>query len=117
MASFREARVDYETKVAALWSVAAQMQSEGVDWEQIARKLVEERNLLKARARALDDADDVALMERRNIALYGHVVGPSADVLFAKYGSRENVAKAACRSQSLSQSAKMITIRRLRSSL
>jgi hypothetical protein len=37
VATIREARADYETKVAALGSVAEPKQSDGINWEQIAR--------------------------------------------------------------------------------
>lgn len=83
-------------------AVAEAMLADGITTEQVARTMVDLRNALKARFRAKDDPEIVALMEMRNRVKYGHPLGPDADALVAKYGSWDRVIDAACRPAHLS---------------
>jgi hypothetical protein len=98
----KAAREAYERAVADLAAVALRLHENGLSAEEIARDVVRRRNELKQAFRAEDPADAVALMERRNIAKYGHRLGPTADQQFARYGSWANVIAAACRPSRLS---------------
>lgn len=91
-----ERRRAYEADVRALATEAETLRSAGASDERIARHLVLMRNELKRRFRSEDDPAIVALMERRNMAKYGDVLGPDAEWLFRKYGSWAEVIAAAC---------------------
>ena len=92
----------YETRVRALANLAVRLRARGWTEQEVARALVDRRNRLKLRARALDDPADVALMEIRNRAKYGNPLGPNADMLYRKYKSWAAVIEAACRPGRLS---------------
>jgi hypothetical protein len=59
--------------------------------EAIARRTVEIRNQQKVDARSNMDAEGVRRLEEGNMEKYGHPVGPTADQLYEKYGSWEQV--------------------------
>lgn len=88
---------DYEREVRNLRILADGMLFDGIDPENVARKLVDLRNAIKARYRAHDDPAIFAVMEMRNRVKYGDPLGPDADALFSKYGSWLLVIQAACR--------------------
>ena len=92
----------YENQVRALTGVADRLLADGWFEEKIARHRVDARNRLKVVARQADDAAIVSLIEARNIARYGHPVGPTADQLFERYGSWRGVIEAAARPARLS---------------
>ena len=97
MPSLSERRRAYEAEVRALAAEAEALRAAGADDESVARHLVQLRNELKRKYRSEDDPAIVALMERRNLAKYGHGLGPDADWLFRRYGSSAEVLAAACR--------------------
>lgn len=90
-------RRSYQREVLALRLLAERLIRDGRSEEAVARALVDARNVVKARFRALDDPAVVALMEARNRAKYGDPLGPAADALFGRYGSWSGVIDAACR--------------------
>lgn len=92
----------YEAQVRALARITEQLSAEGWSEEDIARHLVDARNRLKIVARKADDPAIVTLIEARNLAKYGHPVGPTADQLFVRYGSWAAVIEAAARPARLS---------------
>jgi hypothetical protein len=73
------------------------MRKEGASPEDIARRLVDMRNDAKEVTRAGMSPQEVRRLEERNMAKYGNPLGPTADQLYAKYGSWEAVADAATR--------------------
>lgn len=86
----------------ALSKVAAQLRKDGWTEERIARHLVDARNRLKIIARQADNPAVVAAIEARNLMKYGHLVGPSADYLYKRYGTWGAVIDAASRPAKLS---------------
>lgn len=95
-------RALYEKQVRALAHVASQLLEAGWSEERVARHLVAARNRLKLIARRSDDPRIVAIVEARNVAKYGHPVGPTANQLYLRYGSWRVVIEAACRPAKLS---------------
>jgi RHS repeat-associated protein len=73
----------------------------GVSAEGVARVAVSARNALKVGARWMSEPTVVREMEARNMLRYGNKIGPTADQLFAKYGSWEKVIRAASRTAGL----------------
>jgi len=80
-----------------LGPTARRMLSAGRSPEAVARWAVAARNNLKVLARVFTPRSEVAAMEARNLARYGNKIGPTADQLFAKYGSWDAVISAATR--------------------
>ena len=99
----KAAREAYEDAVLELAAIVARLRHDGLTEEQVAREAVDRRNALKLQFRAGDPPAAVAAMERRNLAKYGHPLGPTADQLFAKYGDWTLVIAAACRPMRLSK--------------
>lgn len=102
MASLVARRRLYEKQVRALAAVADRLAADGWSEQRVARHLVDARNRLKILARRADDPVIVGLIEARNVARYGHPVGPTADQLFARYRSWRAVIDAAARPARLS---------------
>ncbi|WP_254878662.1 hypothetical protein [Streptomyces sp. NA04227] len=75
----------------------ADMAADGATDEEIARKLVDMRNNAKEITRAGMSPEEVRVLEERNIAKYGNPLGPTADQLYAKYGSWQRVTDASLR--------------------
>lgn len=110
-------REHYEAEVAGLEKTAVLLRERGLDDEAIARSLVAARNDLKRRYRRDIDPALLALIEQRNLQKYGNVVGPDADALFAKYGSWQEVCKAAWRHADLKSARSGFKFSRPRSKL
>ena len=71
-------RSQYEAEVAALGNEAARLLKTGRSEEQVAHWIVEQRNVLKQRFRALTPPDDRARLEAWTLARYGNPLGPTA---------------------------------------
>ncbi|MEU9125544.1 hypothetical protein AB0C96_37925 [Streptomyces sp. NPDC048506] len=77
---------------------ACAMRVRGRSEEEVARRLVEMRNDAKDITRAGVAPEQVKRLEERNQKKYGNPLGPTADQLYAKYGSWAEVSAAATRS-------------------
>lgn len=86
----RQERIAYHENNAGLYSMMEQLQTEGKSIEEIARTISAERNRL--RLAAYDgDPEGLAAVKQSNLDTYGNEEGPTADSLYAKYGSWETV--------------------------
>lgn len=86
----RQERIAYHEKNADLYGMMEQLQAEGKSIEEIARTISAERNRL--RLAAYDgDPEGLAAVKQSNLDTYGNEEGPTADSLYAKYGSWETV--------------------------
>lgn len=94
----REVRLRYHRLLDTMERVADRMHEEGRSDEEIARVLVDMRNEAKDITRAGMSPEAVQALEQRNMEKYGNPLGPTADQLFAKYGSWAKVIDAATRS-------------------
>jgi hypothetical protein len=94
----RGQRVHYHELLEDMERRACRMRAEGRSEEDIARALVRMRNDAKDVVRAGMTREQVAELEARNIRKYGNPLGPTADLLYLKYGSWEKVSDAATRS-------------------
>ncbi|TXS57763.1 hypothetical protein EAO77_06715 [Streptomyces sp. t39] len=90
-------RMRYHALLEEMHRTAADMRDAGATDEEIARELVDMRNQAKEITRAGMTPEEVRLLEERNIAKYGNPLGPTADQLFAKYGSWQQVTDASMR--------------------
>lgn len=93
----REVRLRYHRLLDTMERVADRMHEEGRSDEEIARVLVDMRNEAKDITRAGMSPEAVQALEQRNMEKYGNPLGPTADQLFAKYGSWAKVIEAATR--------------------
>ncbi|GHC40635.1 hypothetical protein [Streptomyces cinnamoneus] len=93
----REQRIRYHGLLEDMERKACRMRARGRSEEDIARTLVQMRNDAKDIVRAGMTPQQVAELEARNQAKYGNPLGPTADQLYAKYGSWEEVSAAATR--------------------
>ncbi|WP_141735136.1 RHS repeat-associated core domain-containing protein [Oligoflexus tunisiensis] len=93
-------RASYLSKVSSLMAAAERMKAEGKSPEHIARVTVEGRNAIKLEVRAQGNWFLARAADIRNIVKYGNRAGPSADRLYQKYGSWEEVTRAAMRTNS-----------------
>lgn len=86
----RQERIAYHAQNAGLYDMLTQLQAEGKSIEEIARTISAERN--RIRLAAYDgDPEGLAAVKQSNLDTYGNEEGPSADSLYAKYGSWETV--------------------------
>lgn len=90
-------RSQYLDRVASMRTTEQAMRAADSSEQEIANTLVNLRNEAKVAARALMNPDDVTKLEARNLAKYGNPVGPNADGLYDRYGSWDEVIKAAYR--------------------
>ncbi|MFJ5030368.1 hypothetical protein ACIQB5_20065 [Streptomyces sp. NPDC088560] len=93
----RGIRMRYLGLIGEMDRVRCEMRAEGAGPEEIARRLVDMRNEAKEITRAGMTPEEVRQLEERNMAKYGNPLGPTADQLYAKYGSWEKVADASTR--------------------
>lgn len=91
------ARAVYLDEREQIGRLTQELQRGGRNAEAIGRAVVDLRNALKVRARALMSDSDREQLEARNLELYGDRIGPSYEQLLAKYGSPEAVIEAAVR--------------------
>ncbi|MCF3181678.1 hypothetical protein IPZ70_17255 [Streptomyces polychromogenes] len=90
-------RMRYHRLLEDMHRTAADMREAGASDEEIARELVDMRNQAKEITRAGMSPEEVRILEERNIAKYGNPLGPTADQLYAKYGSWQKVSEASMR--------------------
>ncbi|MFJ7154164.1 hypothetical protein ACIQUQ_04430 [Streptomyces sp. NPDC101118] len=90
-------RMRYHGLLEDMHRTAAAMREAGATDEEVARELVDMRNQAKEITRAGMSPEEVRILEERNTAKYGNPLGPTADQLFAKYGSWQQVADASMR--------------------
>lgn len=93
----REVRIQYHHLLDRMRQVADEMRASGASDEDIARVMVDMRNDAKDITRAGMSPEAVRLLEERNMKKYGNPLGPTADQLYAKYGSWAEVIDAATR--------------------
>ncbi|WP_231626502.1 hypothetical protein [Streptomyces apocyni] len=94
----REVRIRYHGLLDQMKEVEAEMRARCQSDEEIARVVVRMRNEAKDITRAGMSPEAIEALEQRNIEKYGNPLGPTADQLFAKYGSWAAVIEAAGRS-------------------
>ncbi|MGP3989773.1 hypothetical protein [Streptomyces sp. 3N207] len=94
----RETRMRYHALLGEMDRTECEMRARGYTEEEIARRLVAMRNEAKDITRADMSPEQVAKLEERNREKYGNPLGPTADQLYAKYGSWKAVSDAATRS-------------------
>ncbi|MFJ3439383.1 hypothetical protein ACIPMU_38420 [Streptomyces cyaneofuscatus] len=90
-------RMRYHGLLEDMHRTEANMRESGASEEEIARELVDMRNQAKEITRAGMTPEEVRILEDRNMAKYGNPLGPTADQLYAKYGSWEKVTDASMR--------------------
>ncbi|MEU6928125.1 hypothetical protein [Streptomyces sp. NPDC046385] len=90
-------RIRYHELLEDMHRTEADMREAGSSEEEIARELVDMRNQAKEITRAGMTPEEVRVLEERNQAKYGNPLGPTADQLYAKYGSWEKVTDASMR--------------------
>ncbi|MFE5538235.1 hypothetical protein ACFQ78_21135 [Streptomyces sp. NPDC056519] len=90
-------RIQYHDLLEDMHRTAADMREAGAGDEEIARELVDMRNQAKAITRAGMTPEEVRILEERNVAKYGNPLGPTADQLYAKYGTWQQVIDASMR--------------------
>ena len=93
----QQTRMRYHGLLEDMRRTEARMRADGASDEEIARKLVDMRNQAKEITRAGMTPAEVRVLEERNQAKYGNPLGPTADRLYAKYGSWPEVIAASTR--------------------
>jgi RHS repeat-associated protein len=93
----RQIRLAYIEGTQDLERIIRQMRSQGQSSEEIARRVVSERNRQKVEARAHMTDAEVRDLESENIRLYGNPVGPSPDQVYDRYGDWEVVIQSSMR--------------------
>ena len=90
VAQAKTERIKYHDSLSTMNDILDRMKEEGATVEEMARAVSIERNRLRL---AAYDGDPAGLAEARksNLDTYGHEDGPTADEMFAKYGSWEVV--------------------------
>ena len=90
-------RMRYHGLLEDMRRTEAAMREAGVTDEEIAREMVDMRNQAKEITRAGMTPEEVRILEQRNVAKYGNPLGPTADQLYVKYGSWQQVIDASMR--------------------
>ena len=91
---YRQNRLEFLLSYSQMYDILDEMTAEGKTTEEIARAVSAKRNEL--RLAAYDgDPDGLATVKARNLEIYGHEDGPTADELLEKYGSWEIVTEKA----------------------
>ncbi|QES13999.1 hypothetical protein DEJ45_17350 [Streptomyces venezuelae] len=90
-------RMRYHGLLEDMHRTEAAMREAGATDEEIARELVDMRNQAKEITRAGMTPEEVRILEERNIAKYGNPLGPTADQLYVKYGTWQQVIDASMR--------------------
>lgn len=107
----QQTRMRYHGLLEDMRRTAARMQEDGATDEEIARKLVDMRNQAKEITRAGMTPEEVRILEARNQAKYGNPLGPTADRLYAKYGSWQEVIAASTRTSTAVDEALSLSYR------
>ncbi|MEU2116493.1 hypothetical protein ABZ567_12775 [Streptomyces sp. NPDC016459] len=90
-------RMRYHGLLEDMRRTGVAMREAGAMDEEVARELVDMRNQATEVTRAGMTPQEVRILEERNIAKYGNPLGPTADQLYAKYGSWHQVTDASMR--------------------
>ena len=89
----RQIRLDYVDGSKQLEVAIDTMRAQGKSSEDIARRVVLQRNSQKIEARALMSPAEVKVLEAGNIKRYGDPTGPTPDDLFSKVGDWDLIIK------------------------
>ena len=90
VADAKKAREEYHASYAELYRLIEDLLGEGKDIEAIARAVSKRRNEIRLENDA-NDPKKLALVKKSNLETYGNEEGPTADSLYAKYGSWQTV--------------------------
>lgn len=82
----KKQRTEYHQSLQTMYDILNKMTDEGEPEEKIARTISAERNRLRL-ATYDNDPKGLADIKKSNLETYGHEDGPTADEMFAKYGS------------------------------
>lgn len=88
---YRQIRIEYLAESKELSIAVDKMRSLGKSSQEIATRVVLQRNSQKIEARAWMKKEDVEKLEAGNIKLYGDPVGPTPGQLFEKYETWEKI--------------------------
>ena len=86
----RQQRMAYLADFDEMYDLWNKMSAEGKSTEEIARAVSAKRNEVRLAA-YVNDPDGLAKVKKSNLETYGNENGPTADSLYAKYGSWEKV--------------------------
>ncbi len=90
VAEAKKAREDYHARDAELYRLIRELLSKGRDVETIARAASRRRNELRLESYS-NNPEGLEIVKRSNLATYGHEEGPTAESLYARYGSWQTV--------------------------
>ncbi len=90
VAEAREKRQAYHDSMEELYAMTLSMAEQDLDIETIARAVSQRRNEIRLES-GKDDPEELAMIKRRNLEIYGNEFGPDQDALYEKYGSWETV--------------------------
>ena len=90
VAEARAIRQAYHDSLSELYRMIEDMLGEGMNVEAIARAVNARRNEIRLEAYD-NDSEGLELTKKSNLETYGDENGPSADFLYAKYGSWQTV--------------------------
>ena len=90
VAAAKKAREEYHAKNEELYRLIEKLLGEGKDVETIARAVSRRRNEIRLESYK-NDPKGLALLKKSNLDTYGDEEGPTADSLYAKYGSWQTV--------------------------
>ncbi|MBQ6907028.1 MAG: S-layer homology domain-containing protein, partial [Clostridia bacterium] len=88
--TYRQNRIEYLQSYSQMYDILDEMTAEGKSIEEIARKVSEKRNELRLAAYE-GNPEGLETVKVHNLEKYGHEDGPTADEMFEKYGSWEQV--------------------------
>ncbi|MCF0230044.1 MAG: hypothetical protein HUJ76_10190 [Parasporobacterium sp.] len=86
----RQNRIKYHEDIASLLDLARKLRDEGKSVEEIARAVSAERNRIRLESYK-DDPEGLEKVKKSNLEKYGDENGPTADSLYEKKGSWEEV--------------------------
>ncbi|MFD9545125.1 hypothetical protein [Streptomyces sp. NPDC060022] len=93
----REIRSRFQQLLDERRLMAAALRDDGSDEEEIARSIVEMRNDAKDFSRVGMSAEEIALLEARNMLKYGNPTGPTVGQQYNRFGSLAKVIEVATR--------------------
>ena len=88
--TYRQNRIEYLQSYSKMYDILDEMTAEGKSIEEIARAVSGKRNELRLAAYE-GNPEGLATVKAHNLEKYGHEDGPTADEMFEKYGSWEQV--------------------------
>ncbi len=90
VAAAKKSREEYHAQNDATYRLIESLLAEGKNVETIARAVSKRRNELRIESYK-NDPEGLAMLKRSNLDTYGNEEGPTADSLYAKYGSWQTV--------------------------